>query len=158
MFTKLFLLFTIVPCIELWLLFQVSHYFGTLHTIFMVLLTGIIGASMAKAQGMQVLQDLQKGQTPSDTVMEGILILIGGVLLITPGILTDLVGFFLITPITRKQIAPMAKRYFFSRVQMGFTSHTPSDNSAPKNEPVTNPSKQSTQHKRKKSPFNHPSF
>lgn len=156
MFTKLFVLFTIVPSLELWLLFQLSNYFGTLHTIFMVLLTGIIGASMAKAQGMQVLQDLQKGQAPSDTMVEGVLVLIGGVLLITPGILTDLVGFALITPITRKQIAPMAKQYFLSHVQMGFTSHRPSDNTTPNTENVYTDT--NTVHKRKKSPFNHPSF
>ena len=82
MFLKLFLLFTILPSFELWLLFQVKDQIGLFETIWLVVLTGVIGASMAKTQGLMVLQDLQeqskKGLPPTQTLVEGVLVLIGG--------------------------------------------------------------------------------
>ena len=120
MFLKLFLLFTLLPSFELWLLFQVKEQLGLFETIWLVVLTGIIGASMAKKQGIMVLQDLQEqskmGLPPTQTLVEGVLVLIGGVLLVTPGILTDAFGFSLIIPFTRKLWAPFVRSWFGKRV------------------------------------------
>ena len=124
MFLKLFLLFTLLPSFELWLLFQVKDQIGLFETIWLVVLTGVIGASMAKTQGLMVLQDLQqhsqKGLPPTQMLVEGVLVLIGGVLLVTPGILTDAFGFSLIIPWTRRLWAPFVRSWFGSR----FTTHS----------------------------------
>ena len=119
MLLRLFLLFTILPSFELWLLFQVKDQIGLLETIWIVVITGMVGASMAKAQGLMVLQDLQeqskKGIPPTQTLVEGVLVLIGGVLLVTPGILTDAFGFSLIIPFTRRLWAPAVRSWFGKR-------------------------------------------
>ena len=116
--TKLFLLFTIVPTVELWLLFQVGSLIGFWETILLVIITGLIGASMAKREGISVLQEIKeapsKGIPIGDKIGEGLLVLVGGVLLITPGILTDFFGFSLIFPLTRRLILPLAKQSFSS--------------------------------------------
>jgi UPF0716 protein FxsA len=121
MLTRLFLLFTIVPSIELWLLFQVKEQLGLMETIWLVILTGMIGASMAKNQGLMVLSTIQeqtqKGLPPTQTLVEGLLVLVGGILLVTPGIMTDLFGFSLIIPFTRKLWAPLVQSWFGSKVQ-----------------------------------------
>ena len=127
MFLKLFLLFTILPSFELWLLFQVKDQIGLFETIWLVVLTGIIGASMAKTQGLMVLQDLQSqskmGLPPTQTLVEGVLVLVGGVLLVTPGILTDAFGFSLIIPFTRKLWAPFVRSWFGKRVKTQGSFH-----------------------------------
>jgi UPF0716 protein FxsA len=119
MLLKLFLLFTVLPSVELWLLFQVKEQLGLFETIWLVVVTGIIGASMAKNQGLMVLQELQErskqGMPPTQTLLEGILVLIGGVLLVTPGIFTDAFGFSLIIPWTRRIWAPLVQSWFSSR-------------------------------------------
>lgn len=122
MFLKFFLLFTIVPSVELWLLFQVKEMLGLFETIYLVLLTGIIGASMAKKQGLLVIQsiqsDIQNGQMPQHTLVEALLVLIGGVLLITPGVMTDFFGFSLIIPTTRRLWVPFVQRWFKNRINI----------------------------------------
>jgi len=114
--SKLFLLFTIVPTLELWLLFKVGSLIGFWETILLVIVTGLIGASMAKREGLAVLKEIQeaprKGIPLGDKIGEGLLVLVGGVLLITPGILTDFFGFSLIFPITRRLILPLVKKSF----------------------------------------------
>lgn len=122
MLLRFFLLFTIVPSLELWLLFQVKEMLGLFETIYLVLLTGIIGASMAKKQGVLVIQniqsDVQNGQMPQHTLVEALLVLIGGVLLITPGVMTDFFGFSLIIPTTRRLWVPLVQRWFKNRVNV----------------------------------------
>lgn len=122
MLLKFFLLFTIVPSLELWLLFQVKEMLGLFETIYLVLLTGIVGASMAKRQGLLVIQniqsDVQNGQMPQHTLVEALLVLIGGVLLITPGVMTDFFGFSLIIPTTRRLWVPFVQQWFKERVNV----------------------------------------
>ena len=126
--TKLFLLFTIVPTLELWLLFKVGSFIGFWETILLVIVTGLIGASMAKREGLVVLKEIQeapsKGIPLGDKIGEGLLVLVGGVLLITPGILTDFFGFSLIFPITRRLILPIVKRYFSKTTSSRINSGT----------------------------------
>ena len=101
----LFLVFIVVPVMELFLLIQVGQLIGTWETVTLVLLTGVVGAYAAKTQGRALLhrfqQQLQQGELPTESLSHGLLILIGGILLITPGLITDTVGLAMILPITR---------------------------------------------------------
>ena len=118
---RLFLLFTIVPALELWLLIKIGGIIGTFETIFLIILTGAIGASLAKSQGIQVLselnQTLQKGESPAKKVAEGLLILGGGLLLITPGVCTDIVGFSVMIPPFRASLAQVLQNILLKRVK-----------------------------------------
>ncbi len=102
MLLPLFLLFTLMPLLELWLLFQLSGLFGFWTTIVIVLLTGMAGAALAKWQGWQVMfriqSDMRQGVLPAKALGDGVLILVAGVLLITPGVITDIVGLSLLIP------------------------------------------------------------
>lgn len=115
MFLSLFLLFTIVPLIELYILIKVGQHIGALNTVAIVIFTGIFGAFLAKMEGLRVLynvqRDLQEGKMPTNRLLDGLLILIGAVLLITPGLLTDLAGFALIIPLTRALVKAWLKHY-----------------------------------------------
>lgn len=114
MLVKLFLLFTIVPALELYLLIQIGAHLGPLVTFALVVATGAIGASLARAEGLRVLRDWQralaKGEVPQDGVVSSALVLFGGVLLITPGVLTDCVGLLLLIPSVRRPVAAMLMR------------------------------------------------
>ncbi|MBD3675166.1 MAG: FxsA family protein [Planctomycetaceae bacterium] len=113
MLLYLILLLTIVPFVELVILLQVHHAVSTafgpgaglLATLGTVIVTGIIGAALARQQGLSVLKNLQlslnRGELPGATLADGVLILIGAALLLTPGFLTDLFGFSLLIPVTR---------------------------------------------------------
>lgn len=117
---KLFLLFTLIPAIELYLLFQISGMVGPGTTILIILATGMVGSWLAKREGLavvsQLIQEVETGMPPASRLMEGGLILAGGLLLITPGVLTDIAGFSLIFPATRRVIAPLALAYAKKRI------------------------------------------
>lgn len=102
----LLLLFTVVPLVELWLLLLVGRHIGFWPTVGIVLATGLVGATLAKREGLRVMRDWQRatseGQLPEDGVLGGALVLVGGVLLVTPGVLTDVVGLALLVPWTRR--------------------------------------------------------
>lgn len=106
---KLFLLFTAVPFAELYLLLRVSDHIGFLATLAIVVATGMLGAAMARAEGLRVIRQWQhalaEGRLPEEGVIGGVLVLVGGVLLVTPGIMTDVAGFLLLLPVTRAFIA-----------------------------------------------------
>ncbi len=110
----LILLFTAVPILELALLIHVGGYIGAWNTIAIVIITGITGAVLAREQGMSTLhriqQDINNGLMPAEEIMEGIIILCGGLFFLTPGFITDILGFFMLIPITRKQIKKMLSR------------------------------------------------
>lgn len=101
----LFLLFTLMPLIELWLLFKLSGLFGFWTTVAVVLLTGMVGAALARWQGwltlFRIQTDLRAGKMPAKAMGDGVLILVAGVLLITPGVITDIVGLSLLLPPVR---------------------------------------------------------
>jgi UPF0716 protein FxsA len=102
MLIRLILLFTVIPLIELYLLIQVGRYLGSFQTIMIVLITGIIGGLLARSQGLsvqrQIRVDLRNGIIPTDSLIDGLFILIAAALLITPGMITDLFGFILMVP------------------------------------------------------------
>ncbi len=105
MFLVLFLMFTLMPLLELWLLFKLSGLFGFWTTVAVVLLTGMVGAALARWQGWQTMfriqSDLRTGKIPAKAMGDGVLILVAGVLLITPGVITDIVGLSLLLPPVR---------------------------------------------------------
>lgn len=120
MFGKLFLLFTAVPLIELYLLLTLGQFIGPWYTVLIVITTGLVGALLAKLEGMrvwyQVQQELQQFKMPGDRLIDGVLVLIGGVLLITPGVLTDVLGFSLIIPPSRAVIREIVKKKMGKKV------------------------------------------
>ena len=120
MLIKLILLFTIVPFIELTLLIEIGSHIGTLNTIMIVIITGIIGAFMARLAGFAVLMKIQdnlrEGIFPKDELFDGVLILISGAFLITPGLLTDALGFFLLIPFGRLVVKKWLKEIIQKRI------------------------------------------
>jgi UPF0716 protein FxsA len=99
---RLLLLFILVPTIELALLIEVGSRIGTLATLGLIAVTGVIGAALARQQGLRVLQQLRAelgaGRLPASSLFDAVIILVAGALLITPGILTDAVGFLCLVP------------------------------------------------------------
>lgn len=120
---KLLLLFTVVPLCELYLLLLIDDLIGLWSTVAIVLTTGVVGAILAKAEGMRVIRQWQKslvrGKVPEEGVLGGVLILVGGVLLVTPGVVTDLVGILLLIPPSRRFIADVIRRRLEQRIQDG---------------------------------------
>lgn len=102
MFSVLVLLFTVIPALEIYLLFKMGGEFGALNTIWFVIATGVIGASLAKSQGLAILQkiqaEMQNGGVPGKQIIQGLMIFAGGLLLLTPGFITDFTGFCLVMP------------------------------------------------------------
>ena len=113
MFGRLLFLFIFIPIIELYLLILLGSRIGPMPTIGLIVLTGFLGASLARSQGLSTLRKIQKemgeGRPPAQELVEGVMILIGGVVLLTPGILTDLFGFAMLLPGFRKSIASKLK-------------------------------------------------
>ena len=123
MLGKLLLLFTIVPLVELYLLLLIGDLLGFWPTVAIVLVTGMLGAWLAKQEGLRVLRkwqaSLAEGRMPEEGVLGGVLVLVGGVLLVTPGVLTDVTGLLLLLPPTRKLVANAVRARFEKKVREG---------------------------------------
>ncbi len=106
MFLKLLILFIVIPIIEIAILVKIGSLLGFWPTMLIVIATGISGATLARIQGFLVLTrirtELQMGRMPAEELIDGLLILIGGILLLTPGLLTDLMGFLMLIQSSRK--------------------------------------------------------
>lgn len=106
MFARLLAAFILIPLVELILLLQVARVMGPGPTLILIIVTGILGASLARQQGFRawtrIQQELQAGRVPASELIDGLLILIGGVVLLTPGLLTDACGFALLIPRIRQ--------------------------------------------------------
>ncbi|MEM8608481.1 MAG: FxsA family protein [Myxococcota bacterium] len=120
---RLFLLFTVVPLVELYLLIAIGKALGPGPTIALVLLTGALGAWFARLEGARVIRRWQEAlarqELPKDGVIDGFLIFVGGLMLITPGILTDIAGLSMVLPPTRRIIAAFVRRWFQAQVARG---------------------------------------
>ncbi|CAN2249585.1 FxsA family protein [Bacillus vallismortis] len=107
----LFLLFIVFPAIEIGIFLFSGKLIGILPTVLLMILTGIIGAAAAKKQGTEVYhkvqRDLQYGKMPGETIVDGLCIFIGGLLLMLPGFLSDLAGACLLIPFTRSWWKPI---------------------------------------------------
>lgn len=105
------------------LLIEIGQRIGTLATIGLIIGTGIVGASLARRQGMSTFArlqtDLAAGRLPAEPIVDGVLILVAGALLITPGVLTDFVGFLLLVPACRQMVKRSVKRRFERAVRKG---------------------------------------
>jgi UPF0716 protein FxsA len=108
MFLRLFLLFTCIPLVELFLLLQIGSIIGAVNTILLVIITGVLGAYLAQQEGIRTLERIRtlmaRGEMPGAPLIDALLILVAGFVLITPGILTDLLGFLMLVPATRAPI------------------------------------------------------
>jgi UPF0716 protein FxsA len=116
MFAKLALLFVIVPLVELALLVRLGGGIGFWPTIGIVIVTGVAGAALARIAGVQVLvqirRELRAGRMPVAHMLDGLLVLIGGLVLLTPGLLTDVFGFALLVPWSRRRFRNALRRRF----------------------------------------------
>ncbi len=121
---SLFILFVIMPILEMWLLIEVGSQIGSLATIGAVLLTAVLGASLLKQQGLHTLtraqQRLDSGQIPATEILEGLMLAVAGALLLTPGFITDSIGFALLLPATRKALAAQLMKQGVFRVQSSY--------------------------------------
>ena len=156
---KLLFLFTVVPTFELYLLFAVADQIGGLETIYLVIVTGIVGASMAKREGLSVIRQIQEGaingEPPADKLVEGLMVLVGGILLVTPGIMTDAFGLSLILPWSRRLLVGVVKRFVLSRMNIeGVTIGTPKP--GPAANKVSDVFKHPTPGQTADDPFEHP--
>ena len=100
------LLFMLIPFFEMWILIEVGGWIGALPTIGLVVLTATIGLSLLKQQGLSILmrarRKIDEGAIPASELVSGVMIAVGGALLLTPGFVTDALGFALLIPQTRK--------------------------------------------------------
>ena len=118
-----FLLFVVTPLVELAILIYLGTIIGALYTILIVVITGTIGAFLARTQGLAVLtrirSSIEQGIIPSNELFQGALIVIGGLLLITPGMITDLVGFAILIPKTRDIIIGWLRNLLQRKIKQG---------------------------------------
>jgi len=123
LFTKLLILFVIVPVTELYILIEVGKRIGSLTTIGVIILTGIIGAYLVEGQGFMILKkiqnDLNDGIMPGDSLIQGAIILAGGILLLTPGFVTDIVGFIFLIPVSRNVVKKYLLKWLKGKIKEG---------------------------------------
>jgi len=119
MFVRLLLLFTVVPLVELFLLVKLGTVVGVGPTIGLVIFTGVLGAWLARQQGLGVLRrlrvELAEGRLPAGALIDGLLILVAGAVLLTPGLLTDALGFVLLVPPSRAVVRRIVAARFARR-------------------------------------------
>jgi len=114
MLGRLILLFTLVPLVELFLLIKIGTIIGALPTVLIVVGTGVLGAYLARQQGFMVWSRIQRemelGMFPAEDMLDGLLIFGAGVVLLTPGVITDVIGILILIPFTRLYIREWIKR------------------------------------------------
>jgi UPF0716 protein FxsA len=127
-------LFIGLPIIELALLFELHGLVGFLPTVALVLGTGVAGAALVRRQGLATLlkiqQEMAVGKVPAPQMMDGVMILVAGALLVTPGIITDAVGFLLLVPFVREKIRFWIRKKLEEKVRSGYVQvnvHHPHD-------------------------------
>jgi len=113
----LFLIFLLIPIIEIYFLIEIGEVIGAIPTVFLVVFTAVLGAQLLRFQGLSALQRVQasmaRGEMPAVELLEGVVMLVGGALLLTPGFFTDALGFMcLIPPLRRKIIFSVIARFF----------------------------------------------
>jgi UPF0716 protein FxsA len=118
----LFLLFTLVPLVELSILIYIGQQSEWWVPILLVIVTGVVGAALARWQGWQVLQriraDAAAGRMPADAMIDGFLVLLAGILLVTPGVLSDLLGVALLIPPVRALVKRGATKWIKRNIEV----------------------------------------
>lgn len=122
----LFVLFVVVPILELMVIIQVGQSVGAWNTVILLVADSLVGAWLVKHQGVGLLkksQDrLRNGELPSDEIFSGVAVLFAGALMLTPGFLTDLIGLLLLVPPIRVGVLLIVRRRFRSRIATNFTT------------------------------------
>ena len=120
---RLFLLFTLIPLVELMILIDLGASIGLAPTLGIVILTGALGAWAARAQGFYVVSRIQaemrEGRPPAAGLVDGAMVLAGGVMLLTPGLLTDAAGFALMVPAARAVVRTWLMKKFGKMIEEG---------------------------------------
>ncbi|MBU2521843.1 MAG: FxsA family protein [Proteobacteria bacterium] len=115
MLLKLFLAFTLIPVAEIYLLIKIGYSIGAFNTVLVVIITAFVGATLARIQGLQTMlrikASLQQGITPTEDLIDAFIIFLAGIVLLTPGFITDITGLLLLFPVTRYHF----KRYLRSK-------------------------------------------
>jgi UPF0716 protein FxsA len=116
MLFKLFLAFTLIPVAEIYLIIKLGGFLGAFNTVAIIILTGFVGAALARMQGLETMlrvrQSMQQGLVPAEEMVDAMLILVAGIVLLTPGFITDLAGLLLLFPPTRLHIKRFLRRKF----------------------------------------------
>lgn len=123
MFGRLFLLFTLVPLLELALLIRIGEWLGVLPTVALVLVTGVVGAGLARREGMRTWQrvqdELAAGRVPGGELLHALMVVVAGAFLVTPGVLTDVAGLGLLVRPLREVVIGRVRRSLERRVEEG---------------------------------------
>jgi UPF0716 protein FxsA len=121
MVIKLFLAFAVIPLVELYLLIKIGHHLGAFNTILIVILTGFVGATLARMQGMKTMlrirDSLNRGEVPTEALVDAFLIFAAGVVLLTPGFVTDLAGVAMLIPATRVRFKGWIRKRFHQWIE-----------------------------------------
>ena len=122
----LFILFVVVPILELMIIIQVGQSVGAWNTVILLVVDSLVGAWLVKHQGIGLLKKSQdrmrNGELPSDEIFSGVAVLFAGALMLTPGFLTDLIGLLLLVPPIRAGALLIVRRKFRSRIATNFTT------------------------------------
>jgi UPF0716 protein FxsA len=123
MLIRLFLMFAIVPVVEIYLLLKVGSLVGAVPTVALLLSISLAGAWLVRHQGFEILRRIQaemaQGRLPTAQLLDGAMVLVGGVLLLTPGFFTDALGLLFLIPITRAVIKQFAHLWLQRRLAQG---------------------------------------
>ena len=123
MLVRLFILFAVVPAIEIYLIIKAGQLIGPLPTVLLLLAISLAGAWLVRSQGFLILRRIQselaEGRLPAAELLDGAMVLVGGVLLLTPGFFTDLLGILFLIPFTRVVIKQIVRRWLQQRLDRG---------------------------------------
>lgn len=128
MLLKLFLAFTLIPVAEIYILIKIGTVIGALNTVILVIVTALVGAFLAKLQGLETMlrmrSNLRQGIIPAEELLDAFLIMVAGIVLLTPGFLTDIAGLLLLLPQSRrwfKRVLRWKFEEFVRRQEVHFT-------------------------------------
>jgi len=123
MLIRLFILFAVVPVVEVYLLIKVGSLIGAVPTVALLLAISMVGAWLVRHQGFELMRRIQnelaQGRLPAAELLDGAMVLVGGVLLLTPGFFTDFLGLFFLIPITRAVIKQFVRLWLQRRLSRG---------------------------------------
>ncbi len=121
--SRLIFIFVAVPVLELVILLRIGQWIGLMPTVALVVATGVVGAALARQQGIRaflaVQRELAAGRLPGRSLLDGLSVLVGGAFLLTPGVLTDVLGFGLLVPMSRRWLQRLARRRLEGRMREG---------------------------------------
>ncbi|HTG82695.1 MAG TPA: FxsA family protein [Geobacteraceae bacterium] len=123
MLIRLFILFAVVPVVEVYLLIKVGSLIGAVPTVALLLAISMVGAWLVRHQGFELMRRIQnelaQGRLPAAELLDGAMVLVGGVLLLTPGFFTDFLGLFFLIPFTRAVIKQFVRLWLQRRLSRG---------------------------------------